>query len=310
MSKSYGKLSWYSGLTNRAFGDGIMKYFWLFVLSLLSWQAVAADSFRITANELMSLGQQQRVVLIDARPAKFYEESHLPNAISIPFTATFVEFGTTGRVITLDKAKTLFSNAGIRNDDLVVAYDGGGMLQASRILWTLEMYGHKKVKLLEGGLKAWQQAGLGVTQEKPAIMTTNYVPSVNPDRLATRLTTLLASNKTDAFTLIDAREAEHYQGLKSEAKRYGHIPNAINIDFRLNLDANTGLLRSKSDLQQVYAHIPKDKKVIVYCIMGDQSALEYLIMRELGYDVANYDASWQEWGNDLSLPIVEPQSTR
>lgn len=290
MAKSYGKLLVDSDLIKCICGDNIVKYFWLLVFSLLSWQAVAAESFRITANELMSLGQQQRVVLIDARPAKFYEESHLPNAISIPFTATFVEFGTTGRVITLDKAKTLFSNAGIRNDDLVVAYDGGGMLQASRILWTLEMYGHKKVKLLEGGLKAWQQAGLGVTQEKPAIMTTNYVPSVNPDRLATRLTTLLASNKTDAFTLIDAREAEHYQGLKSEAKRYGHIPNAINIDFRLNLEGNTGMLRSKADLQQVYAHIPKDKKVIVYCIMGDQSALEYLIMRELGYDVANYDA--------------------
>ncbi len=118
-----------------------MRMLWLFVLSVLSWQAFAADSFRISATELMALSQQQRVVLIDARPAKFYEESHLPNAISIPFTSTFVEFGTTGRVITLDKAKSLFSNAGIRNDDLVVAYDGSGMLQASRILWTLEVYG-------------------------------------------------------------------------------------------------------------------------------------------------------------------------
>lgn len=284
-----------------------MKMIWMLLLSFLSWQVFAADSFRISAAELASLSKQQRVVLLDARPAKFYEEYHLPNAISMPFTATFVEFGTTGRVITVDKAKSLFSSAGIRNDDLVVAYDGGGMLQASRILWTLEMYGHKKVKLLDGGLKAWQQAGMTLTQEKPSIMTSNYIPSINPDRLATRLTTLLASNKTDAFTLIDAREAEHYQGLKSEAKRYGHIPNAWNIDFRLNIDQTTGMLRPMSELKEVYAKVPRDKKVIVYCIMGDQSALEYLIMRELGFDVANYDASWQEWGNDLSLPIVEPK---
>lgn len=284
-----------------------MRMFWLFVLSVLSWQAFAADSFRISATELMALSQQQRVVLIDARPAKFYEESHLPNAISIPFTSTFVEFGTTGRVITLDKAKSLFSNAGIRNDDLVIAYDGSGMLQASRILWTLEVYGHKKVKLLDGGLKAWQQAGLAVTQDKPAIMTSNYVPSINPDRLATRLTTLLASNKTDAFTLIDAREVEHYEGLKSEAKRYGHIPNAKSIDFRLNINPETGMLRSNAELADIYSKVDKNKKAIIYCIMGDQSALEYLIMRELGFDVANYDASWQEWGNDLSLPIVEPK---
>lgn len=284
-----------------------MRMFWLFVLSVLSWQAFAADSFRISATELMALSQQQRVVLIDARPAKFYEESHLPNAISIPFTATFVEFGTTGRVITLDKAKSLFSNAGIRNDDLVVAYDGGGMLQASRMLWTLEVYGHKKVKLLDGGLKAWQQAGLAVTQDKPTIMTSNYVPSINPDRLATRLTTLLASNKTNAFTLIDAREVEHYEGLKSEAKRYGHIPNAKGFDITKNIDDKTGTLRPISELKELYASVPKNKKVIIYCTMGDASSLEYLVMRELGYDVANYDASWQEWGNDLSLPIVEPK---
>lgn len=282
-----------------------MKYFWLLVFSLLSWQAFAADGFRISAAELAKISEQQRVVLIDARPAMFYDEGHLPNAISMPFTATFVEFGTTGRVITLDKAKALFSSAGIRNDDLVVAYDGGGMLQASRILWTLEVYGHKNVKLLDGGLKAWQQAGMSITQDKPNVITSNYVPSINPDRLATRLTTLLASNKTDAFTLIDAREVEHYQGLKSEAKRAGHIPNAWNIDFRLNIDPATGLLRPMNELKELYAKVPRDKKVIVYCIMGDQSALEYLIMRELGFDVANYDASWQEWGNDLTLPIVE-----
>ncbi len=282
-----------------------MELIWAFVITLFSWQAFAADGFRISAAELAKISEQQRVVLIDARPAKFYDEGHLPNAISMPFTATFVEFGTTGRVITLDKAKALFSSAGIRNDDLVVAYDGGGMLQASRILWTLEVYGHKNVKLLDGGLKAWQQAGMSITQDKPNVITSNYVPSINPDRLATRLTTLLASNKTDAFTLIDAREVEHYQGLKSEAKRAGHIPNAWNIDFRLNIDPATGLLRPMNELKELYAKVPRDKKVIVYCIMGDQSALEYLIMREMGFDVANYDASWQEWGNDLALPIVE-----
>ncbi len=177
----------------------------------------------------------------------------------------------------------------------------------ARSLWTLEVYGHKKVKLLDGGLKAWQQAGLAVTQDKPTIMTSNYVPSINPDRLATRLTTLLASNKTDAFTLIDAREVEHYEGLKSEAKRYGHIPNAKGFDITKNIDDKKGTLRPISELKELYASVPKNKKVIIYCTMGDASSLEYLVMRDLGYDVANYDASWQEWGNDLSLPIVEPK---
>ena len=69
-------------------------------------------------------------------------------------------------------------------------------------------------------------------------------------------------------------------------------------------------LKSRQELSELYKDLPKDKKIITYCSVGLASSLEYLVLRELGYDVANYDASWKEWGNDASLPIVSPMAAQ
>lgn len=89
------------------------------------------------------------------------------------------------------------------------------------------------------------------------------------------------------------------------AKRFGHIPNAISIPVESNIiqNADQSGLKSIKELKSLYKGIPEDKKVIIYCKIGLVSSTNYFALRELGYDVANYDASWREWGNDDSLPI-------
>jgi thiosulfate/3-mercaptopyruvate sulfurtransferase len=206
----------------------------------------------------------------------------------------------------LQKAQALFSEAGLKRDDLVVVYDGGAMMFAARVLWTLEVYGHAKVRLLDGGLKTWQMANRPVSAAAVRFEATRYVPTVNPKRLATRFSTLVASRNQDSYVILDARKEPHYKGLESDALRFGHIPEALGISIANNFAEDGVHLKSKEKLAELYKDIPKDKKVITYCSFGLSSSLEYLVMRELGYDVANYDASWQEWGNDPSLPIVEP----
>lgn len=281
----------------------VVSFFFSSFLSL----SYAAPSFSLSVDEFAKLSPTQKVVLIDARPNNLYQQGHLEGAISLPFTKTFTEFGNTGRVIGIDEAQTLFSQAGIDRDTLVVAYDNHpASLMASRVLWTLLTYGHTKIKLLDGGLKVAMENGFELTNDVPKVIQGDFIPSFNPDTYASRKTTIKASNNLQDFTLIDAREVEHYQGQKSQAKRFGHIPNAINIDFRLNVKED-GSLRSMDELKALYKDVPKDKQVVIYCHMGDASALEYFILKELGYQVASYDASWQEWGSDLTLPIVEPQ---
>lgn len=282
-------------------------YFFLISFTPLSF---ATTSFSISVEEFVEASQSQKVILIDARPQKFYKEGHIENAISLPFTQTFTQFGKTGRVIGIPEAQKLFSNAGIQPDALVVAYDNHpASLMASRVLWTLLTYGHQNIKLLDGGLNAAERAGIELTQVEHKITPSNFVPSFNPQTYASRKTAIEASSNLQDFALIDAREIEHYQGEKSQAKRFGHIPNSINIDFRLNMQTD-GTLKSRAELQTLYQDIPKDKQVVIYCHMGDASALEYFILRELGYQVASYDASWQEWGNDFSLPIIKPASEK
>jgi thiosulfate/3-mercaptopyruvate sulfurtransferase len=274
---------------------------------LCASSAFAADRLSIDANELDRLIKEHRVVVLDARPTADYQKGHLPDARNLPFSATYERLGENGRVVSLPKAQALFSNVGLKRDDLVVIYDAGAMMFAARVLWALEVYGHEKVRLLDGGLKAWQMANLPLSTNAVSYEPTQYVPTINPKRLATRFTTLVATRNTASYVILDARKDPHYKGLESEAVRFGHIPEALGISVVNNFAKDGIHLKSREELADLYKDLPKDKKVITYCNFGLVSSLEYLILRDLGYDVANYDASWQEWGNDVNLPIVGPE---
>lgn len=268
--------------------------------------ALAAEGLRIDAQELSALMRQQQVVVLDARPSVEYGDGHLPNARSLPFSSTFENLSETGRVLPIQKAQALFSEVGLKRDDPVVVYDSGSLLHAARLFWTLEVYGHRNVRILDGGIEAWQLAGLPVTEEPTRFSPSQYVPSIDPARLATRFTTLVASHKPESFVILDARAEPHYEGLASEAKRFGHIPEARSIAVANNLTDDGTRLKPLKDLAKLYSNVPKSKKVITYCSVGLASSLEYMVLRELGYNVANYDASWKEWGNDSALPVVNP----
>lgn len=274
-------------------------------LTFLFVHSALAEKLRVNVNELEQLMLENKVVVLDTRDAALYETSHLPNARSLPFLKTFKEYGHSGRMITMNESKKILQELGVRNEDKIVAYDTGDMIFAGRVLWFLEVLGHKDVLLLDGGMKAWEKANKPVDAHLPNIITSTYIPSIDPEKYATRMTTLVASKKTDNFYIIDARDEDHFLGQKSDARRTGAIPNSHGIDYHVNLDEETGSLKSLEELKQIYAHVPKDKKIITYCSAGIASAMVYLVLKEQGYNVANYDASWIEWGNDTSLPISE-----
>jgi len=284
----------------------LLKFMGLLLLLGLPTMGLFAAELRMSAEQLMQLPANANVLIVDARSKEAYAQGHIPNAVNVPFTETFDDIKLSGRVLPLNKAVVLFGQSGVSMGRPVVVYDAGGMFQAARILAILEVFGHQKIQLLDGGLKAWIASQGSITLESTIPTSAVFTPKVNAERFATRLTTLVAVNSPNAFTIIDARNKAHYLGQDSDAKRFGHIPNAIHIDGMENIDPLTGLLKNKHELEKVYAHVPKHKKVIVYCTKGLASSIEYLLLRELGYDVSNYDASWQEWGNDDALPIVTP----
>jgi thiosulfate/3-mercaptopyruvate sulfurtransferase len=253
-----------------------------------------------------NLGRNDLVV-IDARSPMHYKNGHIPHAVNLPVDMTFDRKPNDDRVASIQRIQSLIAAAGITADMTLVIYDDGRYIDSARLFWVLETYGHKAVHVLNGGMDAWISSGFPVSLQARQLPPSKFVPTIVPERLATKLKTRLALDNP-AFAIIDARSEEEYAGKKSIAVRNGHIPKAINIPWNSNFTRDNGVLylKSEHELSKLYAAIDKDNKVITYCNKGKQSALIYFVMRNLGYDVSVYDGSWYEWGNDTNMPIYAP----
>lgn len=287
-----------------------MKYAILFLLIFpLSLMAVTSgsDGLLTDAKELAARLQQPDLLIIDARKKEDYLAGHIDGAISIPVDDTFDSNSRSGLLAPVSTIQQIFSEAGVNNSHQLVIYDNGELLDAARLFWIFEVFGHQKISILNTGFPVWQGKGLPVSNVAHQLPRTHYLPAVKSDRLATTFSTRLAL-EDDNKTILDARTEAEYQGLESKAQRFGHIPTARNIpsDSLFQDIDNNKQLRPLEELQALYSDVDKESRVITYCNKGKAASLTYFVLRNLGYDVAAYDGSWFEWGNDRALPIVEP----
>lgn len=282
-------------------------FLWPFLsitVALISHSANAQqDDLRISPNELKSTLAQY--TLLDARSPQEFNQLHIKNALNLPVSWTYEQKNINGQIITPARAQIVFRNLGIDKQTPIVVYDNGQLVDAARVFWMLEVYGFANVKVLDHGFDHWQDQNLATSTEIIKPEQSRYIPIINHKRIATKLTTQIATKHPNQM-VIDARPMPFYLGEKSKAKRYGHIPSAINIPASHNFDNFTAFrsLQPVNELKNIYKDIPKDKKIVIYCAIGRISSSNYLALRELGYDVANYDASWKEWANDFQLPVT------
>ncbi len=274
------------------------------LLFFVSLNLSAAEPLRISATQLNQNLKQPGLVVLDSRSEQEYQQGHIQGALNFPEEWTYHNKSIDGRIVQPTPLQNILRRLGLNTDTLVVIYDGGQMMNAARLFWTLEVYGLKNVKLLNPGYAHWQSLNLPIAFDVPSPVASHYIPVINHERLATKLTTLLAT-KNPSQLIVDARPNTAYRGLESSAKRFGHIPKAINIpaSHNLNQEIHQTSLKSLDELQALYTDVPKTQKVVLYCAIGRISTMNYFTLRELGYDVSNYDASWREWGNDFSLAI-------
>jgi len=270
----------------------------------LTAQVVHADSLRVTPEWLKSNLGKDSLVIMDSRSKADYEIDHIVGAINFPDTLTYQQKSNGGQIVEADIMQQLLRERGVDYGVTIVIYDAGQIMDAARVFWALEVYGLKNVKVMTSGYDNWSQKKYPTTAKTPIVKSSNYVVSVNHQRIASKFSTKLAVANPQQI-VVDARGPDSYRGEKSSAKRFGHIPTAVNIPITHNIDVDGGVrsLRSIDELKKIYSNLPNKGKVVTYCEIGRASSTIYLALRELGYDVSNYDASWREWGNDFSLPI-------
>jgi len=261
----------------------------------------------IEANELAPLLGQDGLLVVDLCQEPTYNQYHIPGAVHVEYGQIIAANPpVNGLVPETADLERLFSALGISNDTHVVAYDDEGGGKAARLLWTLEIMGHQRMSMLNGGLYAWANDGhqldAGVVEATPATFVSHY--SAQP---IAETDYILQNLDSADVVLIDARSADEYSGRQMMAARGGHIPGAKHWDWQEIMDPlNNQRFKSTSDLEQALTDrgVTPDKQVITYCQTNHRSSLTYIALKSLGYtQVKSYPGSWSDWGNREETPV-------
>lgn len=254
---------------------------------------------------------QVRVVEVDV-DTNAYNEGHIPGAIAWAWNTQLAD--TVRRDILAKPAlESLLSDAGISNDTTVVLYGDNNNWFAAWALWQLKIYGHKDVRIMNGGRKKWIVEGRELTTEPPEFSRTHYRASAPDLSLRAFLPQAQAASRENSAVLVDVRSPQEFTGeilappgLPETCQRGGHIPTARNVPWSKACNED-GSFKSYDDLKKLYATEGADgtRPIISYCRIGERSSHTWFVLRYLlGYtDVANYDGSWTEWGNLVGAPV-------
>lgn len=252
-----------------------------------------------------------RVVEVDVDTTA-YEEGHIPGAVGWNWQTQLCD--TLQRdVIQKEDLEKLMSRSGISNDTTVVLYGDNNNWFAAWAFWQLKMYGHRDVRIMNGGRKKWLAEGRTLSRETPSYQATNYQATDPVDGYRALLPDVMEVYQDAGVALVDVRSGDEFTGkilappgLPETCQRGGHIPGAKNIGWGLACNED-GTFKSVEELEEIYntKGVTKDKDIITYCRIGERSSHSWFVLKHLlGYsNVKNYDGSWTEWGNLVGAPV-------
>ena len=255
-----------------------------------------------------------RIVEVDV-DTNAYEQGHVPGAIAWNWTTQLCD--TLRRdIIPKGEFERLMARSGVGDDTTVVLYGDNNNWFAAWALWQMKLYGHKDVRLMNGGRKKWLAEGRELSTDTPSYPEASYRASEPDLSLRAFLPEVMQAQAARSAGMVDVRSPDEFTGkilappgLPETCQRGGHIPGAANIPWGQAVNED-GTFKSADELKALYEGkgITADRPVIAYCRIGERSSHSWFVLKYLlGYpNVKNYDGSWTEGGSVIGAPIANP----
>jgi thiosulfate/3-mercaptopyruvate sulfurtransferase len=254
------------------------------------------------------------VVLVEVdEDTTAYDKGHIKGAVKIDWKKDLQD---PVRRDFVDRAgfEALLSERGISNDDTVILYGGNNNWFAAYAYWYFRLYGHHKVKLLDGGRKKWELDSRELVTDVTDRPRTSYRAQEQDPAIRAHRDEVIAA--IGRLNLVDVRSPDEFAGRllapahlpQEQAQRGGHIPGARNVPWS-KAAAEDGTFKPDDALRALYADeagLDFGRDTIAYCRIGERSAHTWFVLHELlGMpNVKNYDGSWTEYGSLVGVPIA------
>lgn len=278
------------------------------------------QSILVSVDQLRGALSATDVLLVDCRFVlgnpnagyKAYCEAHIPGAVyaHLDDQLSSPVSSTSGRHPLPDGEHFagFLASLGWRPGKMLLAYDDLGGAIAARLWWLMRYFGHDGAAMLDGGIKAWKEAGYaleaGPVEVKPAPVADYEVH----EELVLSTGEVSRCLTKDSIVLVDARAPERFRGEVEPIDRVaGHIPGSVNYPFSLNLNSG-GLFKSVAEIQKGFATLTKnhESKQLVHMCGSGVTACHNIFAAELAGLGENklYVGSWSEWIQDSARPVA------
>jgi thiosulfate/3-mercaptopyruvate sulfurtransferase len=280
----------------------------------------AAEASAIVDTGYVVDALKRNAIIWDTRSAADYKQGHIPGAVNIDDVGVVLRDENKEDYIALDRIEKLLGAAGIDPSKEIIVYGVKANPNVYFGLVTLQYLNAVNAKVYHGGVDDWKSAGQPLATEPTKLAPIALKLKVKPDLLVDTAEVVRKLND-QKVQIVDTRTPKEYRGEDIRAIRGGHIPGAVPIHYMENwLDPETpdklekklvsnrdGMnLKSREQLQELYAKLDPDKETIVYCQSGIRASETATVLKELGFkNVRVYDSSWLGYGNTLDAPAED-----
>ncbi len=299
---------------------------------VLGAASARADEF-VSVDEAKALVGKPNVRFVWSDAEKDFDKGHVPGSVAAysPDLHLLDDVrACKGLPMCAPRAATLIGEAmGIDAATQVVVYDSGQGVNASGNWFFLQLYGVKNVRILDGGLATWKAHGGPIeTGEAAKPPPKAFTPVVSWEMIASLDEVMKATGDAAHYLILDARHtldeytgktllpAMEAPGKEETVKRGGAIPTGVFSPWskwagNKNGEADKPTLKDAAELAKQLQKLEKNgyapgKTVISYCHVGlGRGSFQYLAIRHAGHKAVKvYIGSWDEWGNQASLPLA------